>query len=166
MGIREERHATLQGYKLVVLAAFLAVSSLVASEVKLKDGKVYDDVTILGRDDQGVEIAVPHGKIKLPLDRVESIDGVAIPQSANAPGLEAPGSEKPQPAPAANSLPGPMAPPYVHRWAMDVFLLVMGLTAMAWIGALIWVQHDVKGMPGRNQAHECGRAASAWSSDL
>ncbi len=30
---------------------------------------------------------------------------------------------------------------------MDILLLVMGLTALAWIGALIWVQHDVKGMP-------------------
>jgi general secretion pathway protein E len=121
----------LQGFKLVVLAAFLAVSSLFASEVKLKDGKVYSDVTILGRDDQGVEIAVPHGKIKLPLDKVESIDGVPIPQTG----------------PAANSLPGPMALLYVHRWSMDVFLLVMGLMAMGWIGVLIWVQHDVKGMP-------------------
>ena len=121
----------MQGFKLVVLAAFLVVSSLFASEVKLKNGKVYSDVTILGRDDQGVEIAVPHGKIKLPLDKVESIDGVTIPQTE----------------PAANSLPGPMALVYVHRWSMDVFLLVMGLMAMGWIGVLIWVQHDVKGMP-------------------
>ncbi len=137
----------MQGYKLVVLAAFLAVSSLWASEVKLKDGRVYDDVTILGRDDQGVEIAVSHGKIKLPLDRIESIDGAAIPPSTNAPGSEATGSEKPQTASAANSHPGSMALPYVHCWAMDIFLLVMGVTAMAWIGVLIWVQHDVKGTP-------------------
>ncbi len=147
LGIREDRHATLQGFKLIVLSAVLAVSSLFASEVKLKNGKVYDDVTILGRDDQSVEIAVPHGQIKLPLDKVESIDGVAILQSAKAPGLEVPGSKEPQPAPATNSPPGPMVPPYVHRWSMDVFLLVMGLTAMVWIGALIWVQHDVRGMP-------------------
>ena len=30
---------------------------------------------------------------------------------------------------------------------MDIFLLVMGLAALAWIGMLIWVQHNVKGMP-------------------
>jgi general secretion pathway protein E len=140
VGVKDERHATLQGFKLVVLAAFLAVGSLFASEVKLKDGKVYSGVTILGQDDQGVEIAVSHGEIKLPLDKVESIDGVAVSPSAKAPGSEAP-------APAANSLPGPMTVPYVHRWSMDIFLLVMGLTAMAWIGVLIWVQHDVKGLP-------------------
>jgi general secretion pathway protein E len=147
VGIREERHATLQGFKLVVLAAFLAVSSLLASEVKLKDGKVYSDVTILGRNDQAVEIAVPHGKIDLSLDKVESIDGVPVPQSATAPGSETPGSEETPPAAAASSLPAPTALAYVHLWTMDVFLLVTGLTAMAWIGALIWVQHDVKGMP-------------------
>ena len=147
MGIKEERHATLQGFKLVVLAAFLAVSSLVASEVKLKDGKVYPDAEILERDDQGILITVPYGKVKLPLDKVESIDGVAIPPSAKAPDSGTPGSKEPQPAPAAKSHPGSMALPYVHRWSMDILLLVMGLTALAWIGALIWVQHDVKGMP-------------------
>ncbi|MGD1020610.1 MAG: GspE/PulE family protein [Verrucomicrobiia bacterium] len=135
----------MQGYKLVVLATFLAVSSLWASEVKLKDGRVYDDVTILGRDDQGVEIAVSHGKIKLPLYRIDSIDGVAISPSTNAPGSEATGSEQPQAPPAANSHPGSMALPYVHCWSMDIFLLMLGLTAMAWIGSLIWVQHDVRG---------------------
>ncbi len=107
MGIKEERHATLQGFKLVVLAAFLAVSSLVASEVKLKDGKVYPDAEILERDDQSILITVPYGKVKLPLDKVESIDGVAIPPSAKAPDSGTPGSKEPQPAPAANSHPGP-----------------------------------------------------------
>ncbi|MGA2604345.1 MAG: GspE/PulE family protein [Verrucomicrobiia bacterium] len=137
----------MQGYKLVVLAAFLAVSSLFASEVKLKDGRVFDDVKILQRDGQGVLVAVPHGEIKLPLDAVESIDGVPIPQPAKSPDLAVLGTEEPHPTPAMNSLPEPVAPPYVHRWSMDIFLLVGGLVAMAWIGSLIWVQHDVKGMP-------------------
>jgi general secretion pathway protein E len=126
----------LQGYKLAVLAAFLAVSSLFASEVKLKDGKVYSDVTILDRDDQGILISVPYGNLKLPLDKVESIDGVAVPAPAKPPDAET----SSQSAPAT-------VPLYVHRWTMDIFLLVVGLAAMGWIGSLIWVQHDVKGMP-------------------
>lgn len=147
MGIKQERHATLQAFKLVVLAAFLAVSSLVASEVKLKDGKVYSNAEILDRDDQGILITVPYGKLKLPFDRIESIDGVAIPLSTNAPDSSIATGEQPHPESAASSHPGSAALPYVHRWSMDVLLLMMGLTAMGWIGALIWVQHDVKGMP-------------------
>ncbi len=30
---------------------------------------------------------------------------------------------------------------------MDFFLLGIGLVMMTWIWALVWVQHDVKGMP-------------------
>jgi general secretion pathway protein E len=30
---------------------------------------------------------------------------------------------------------------------MDIFLLILGLAALAWIGMMIWVQHDVRGMP-------------------
>jgi len=137
----------LQGYKLVSLAAFLAVGSLFASQVTLKDGRVFDDVEVLQRDDSGILLAVPHGKIKLPLDAVESINGVAVSPPARSPGFAILENETPQPAPATNSPSEPVAPPYVHRWSMDIFLLVTALVAMAWIGSLIWVQRDVKGMP-------------------
>jgi general secretion pathway protein E len=133
----------VQGFKLVVLAAFLAVTSLFASEVKLRDGRVYNDVTILGRDDQSVEIAVAHGEIRLPLSKVESIDSIPVPHAAT----ETPATEAPKPVPTPKPHPEPMASPYVHRWDMDIFLLIMGLTALAWIGIMIWVQHDVKGPP-------------------
>lgn len=116
-----------------------------ASEVKLKNGSVFNDVKILQRDDQGILVAVPHGKIKLPLDEIESIDGVAIPPAAQSPGLGSLAGGKPQLSPVANSVPELVAPPYVHRWSMDIFLLVTGLVGMAWIGSLIWVQHDVRG---------------------
>jgi general secretion pathway protein E len=118
---------------------------LSASEVKLKNGSVFNDVKILQRDDQGILVAVPHGKIKLPLDEIESIDGVAIPPAAQSPGLGSLAGGKPQLSPVANSVPELVAPPYVHRWSMDIFLLVTGLVGMAWIGSLIWVQHDVRG---------------------
>jgi type II secretory ATPase GspE/PulE/Tfp pilus assembly ATPase PilB-like protein len=147
VGVKDERHATLQGYKLVVLAAFLAVSSLLASEVTLKDGTVYSDTTILQRDGQSIQITVPYGKLRLSLNAVESIDGVAVSEPAKASGFVVSGSEEAPTAPATNSLPAPIVTPYVHRWSMDILLLIVGLAAMAWIGALIWVQHDVRGMP-------------------
>lgn len=125
----------MQGYRLVVLAAVLAVSSLFAAEVKLKDGYVYHDVTIVDRNDQGIDISVPYGTLKLPMETIESINGVAVTPPAS------------ETATATNAVAEPVAPPYVHRWTMDIFLLVVGLVALAWIAMLIWVQHDVKGMP-------------------
>ena len=137
----------MQVYKLVGLAAFLAVGSLLASEVMLKDGRVFDGVQILQRDDKGILVALPHGKIKLPLDAVESIDGVAISPPAESTESVTLGNEIPQPAPTANTPSAPVSLPYVHCWSMDLFLLVTALLAMAWIGSLIWVQRDVTGMP-------------------
>jgi general secretion pathway protein E len=135
----------LRGFNLLVLGAFLAVGSLFAAEVKLKDGTAYHDVKILERTDQYVRITVPYGEMKLPLSKVESIDGVAVaeavPALAPIPDLSPEGDDKTQPAKTTPS------PPYIHRWSMDVFLLGMGLVMMAWIWALVWVQHDVRGMP-------------------
>jgi general secretion pathway protein E len=114
----------LRRFNLVVVGTFLAIGSLVASEVKLKDGTVYHNVTVLERDDHGIRITMPHGEVKLALGLVESIDGVVL------------------------LVPPPLSPPsYVRCWTMDMFLMVIGLTAMAWIAALVWVQHDVKGTP-------------------
>ena len=134
------------GFKLGVLAAFLVVGSLFASEVKLKDGTTYHAVTILERDDQSVRLAVPHGEIKLPLDSIESIDGRILPERSLAvPNAAGPGEED------APHLPAPLLPPaphpYLHLWTMDIFLATIGLAMMVWIAVLIWVQQDVKGMP-------------------
>ena len=139
----------MRGFTLVVVAAFLAVGSLFASEVKLKDGTIYHGVTILSRDDQSVRLAVAHGEIKLPLDLIESIDDVApkarLSTVPAVPGAASPSAETAQPSAAATSPSAP--PPYVHLWSMDIFLLAIGLAMMAWIATLVWVQHDVKGMP-------------------
>jgi len=135
----------LRGFNLVVLSAFLAVSSLFASEVKLKDGTVYHDVKILERDDHGIRLAMPQGEVKLPIELVESIDGAApqaIPSSKTAAAAPAPVLSS---SLSSSSSSSPV--PYVHRWTMDIFLLAVGIAAMAWIAALAWVQHDVKGMP-------------------
>ncbi len=142
----------MRGFKFVVVAVFLAVSSLFASEVKLKDGTVYHGVTILARDDQSVRLAVPHGEIKLPIDAIESIDDVApktrlsaVPIAPVTPGIVSPSTDHVQRPAAPATAPGP--PPYVHIWTMDIFLLVIGAAMLAWIAVLVWVQHDVKGMP-------------------
>lgn len=126
----------MRGLTLLFLGAFLAATSLFAAEVKLKDGTAYHDVKILERTDQYVRITVPYGEMKLPLGKVESIDGKAVVETA-------PTSDKAQ---LANAIPPP-PPPYVHRWTMDIFLLGMWLVMMTWIMALLWVQHDARGMP-------------------
>ena len=103
-----------------VLSGLLVAGALFASDVELKDGTVYRGVRILGRDGQTIRLALPQGEVKLALDLIENIDGVA-PQTSSA--------------------------SYVHRWTMDVFLAAIGLAVMTWIVAVVWVQHDVKGRP-------------------
>jgi len=130
---------TLRRFNLVILSAFLAINSLFASEVKLKDGTYYHDTKILERDNTAIRITVPQGEITLPLDDVESIDGVAV-QPPEKP------DELPPAPPTEPTVPA-LPPPYVHRWTMDLFLLAVAAAVTAWIAALVWVQHDVKGMP-------------------
>jgi general secretion pathway protein E len=137
----------LRSFNLVVIGVLLAVSSLFASEVKLKDGTVYSNAKILTRDDQSVRLGLPQGEVKLPLELIESIDGiVVIPPTptarsglVNADAINGEPTSKQKPAPSLEP------PSYVHRWNMDVFLVVLSLATMGWIAALVWVQHDVKG---------------------
>jgi general secretion pathway protein E len=143
----EETHVTLRGLNLLVLGVFLTVGSLFAAEVKLKDGTAYHDVKILERADGYIRITVPYGEMKLPLSKVASIDGVSVEEPASASTLVpslAPTKDDKVPQPKAAP---PPPPPYIHLWAMDIFLLVMGGVMLAWIMALVWVQHDVRGMP-------------------
>jgi len=58
----------LRSFNLVVIGIFLAVGSLVASEVKLKDGTVYDDVKIVARDGHSVRSPCPKAKSGWPSD--------------------------------------------------------------------------------------------------
>ena len=160
----------MRSFNLVVFGVFLAVSSLFASEVKLKDGTVYHNVAILARDDHTVRIKLPQGEVNLPLELVESIDGVTLlvsppsagsvpanPEEGNA---KQPSGQKPltqrlqsrlQTAEGGPEQPSqekaPAPPSYVHGWRMDIFLVVLSVAAMGWIAALVWVQYDVKGTP-------------------
>ena len=123
-----------------VLSWLFTAVTLGATEVKLKDGAVYHDVTILERDDLSIRITVPHGEVKIPLELIESVDGFAVeslPPSSPA-GAEMEGAKHLSPS-------QPLA--YVHRWTMDIFIIIVGLLSMAWIAAMVWVQEDIKGMP-------------------
>ena len=140
----------MRSFNLVVIGVFLAVGSLFASEVKLRDGTVYDNVKILARDDQSVRIGLPQGEVNLPLALIESIDGVGLspapqlsagssPASVGEDNAERLSEQKPS---------KPFSPPaYVHLWRMDIILAVLCLVTLGWIATLAWVQHDVKGMP-------------------
>ena len=140
----------MRSFNLVVIGVFLAVGSLFASEVKLRDGTVYDNVKILARDEQTVRIGLPQGEVNLPLALIESIDGVVLspapqlsagssPASVGEDNAERLSEQKPS---------KPFSPPaYVHRWRMDIILAVLCLVTLGWIEALAWVQHDVRGMP-------------------
>ena len=143
----------------VILGVLLAVCSLFATEVRLKDGTVYRDVTILERDAQSIRIAVPHGEIGLSLPLIESIDGVALPVSVDTPAVAPSPDLKVGTSPTSsnrNNAPQPQGKPaeppsYVHRWTMDIFLIGIMLAMAAWISMLVWVQHDVRGTPAEIQ---------------
>jgi len=137
----------LRSFNLVVIGVLLAVSSLSASEVKLKDGTVYTNAKILTRDDQSVRLGLPQGEVKLPLELIESIDGVVVvpPTPTARSGLVNADTISGEPTSKQKPAPSITPPSYVHRWNMDVFLVVLSLATMGWIAALVWVQHDVKG---------------------
>ncbi len=136
----------MRSFNLVVIGIFLAVSSLFASEVKLKDGTVYTNAKILTRDDQSVRLGLPQGEVKLPLELIDSIDGIVVvpPTPTARSGLV--NAEQINGEATSKLKPPSITPPsYVHRWNMDIFLAVLSLATMGWIAALVWVQHDVKG---------------------
>lgn len=139
----------MRSFNLVVIGVFLAVGSLVASEVKLRDGTVYDNVKILARDEQSIRIGLPQGEVKLSLALVESIDGVVLPAPQLSAGSIRANSGEVNTEDLSEQKPPQSSSPssYVHRWRMDIFLVVLCVAAMGWIAALVWVQYDVKGKP-------------------
>ena len=128
---------TVRSLAVAVLSCLILAETIGASEVKLKDGAIYHDATILDRDDFSIRITVPHGEVKLPLNLIDSIDGVTI----EAP---VPSGVDPNHTNRTATHP-PLA--YVHRWRMDIFILFVGLLSMGWIAGMVWIQDDIKGMP-------------------
>lgn len=90
---------------LVGLILFAAAQSP-ASEIKLANGSVYTNATILNRSDESIEIKLPHVTVKLPMKTVVSIDGVPV---GGPPPNPATPASTPDPAPASTptSTPGP-----------------------------------------------------------
>ncbi|HUJ10012.1 MAG TPA: GspE/PulE family protein [Verrucomicrobiae bacterium] len=129
---------TVRSLILTVLNCLFLAGGLGATEVKLKDGPVYHDTKILERDDFSIRITVPHGEVKLPLALIESIDGIPV---------EAPPIVTSSRADNIQSAVAALPSPYVHRWRMDLFIAIIGLLSVAWIGTMVWVQGDIKGMP-------------------
>src|ERR1041384_7515065 len=94
-----------------------------ADQIKLKNGRRYDDATITSRNASNFQVRVQFGTIEIPIASVESLNGAGIEEAATAQ------------APA----------PYVHNWKMDRFLAGAGAIILAWIWTLLWVQRDARG---------------------
>jgi type II secretory ATPase GspE/PulE/Tfp pilus assembly ATPase PilB-like protein len=130
----------------IALAWLLSVVCASATDIKLKNGRKLHGVTILNRDAFTIEIEVKGGTITLTNSSIASIDGKPFsPPKSPAPSLagvslNAVTNTEPRP-------PEPEPMPYVHKWTMDVFLILAALLSMAWIGMLLWVQRDVRGTP-------------------
>ena len=91
-----------------------------ADQIKLKNGRRYDDATITSRNASNLQVRVQFGTIEIPIASVESLNGAGIEEAATA-----------------------QAPtPYVHNWKMDRFLAGAGAIILAWIWTLLWVQRD------------------------
>ena len=128
----------------IALAWLLSVVCASATDIKLKKGGGYHNVRILHQDASNIVIEVAYGNLTVPIAQVAKIDGKPIsppkPPATNAPILNVVTNVAPHGAEEK-----PM--PYVHNWTMDVFLVLVALSSMAWIGMLLWVQCDVKGTP-------------------
>jgi type II secretory ATPase GspE/PulE/Tfp pilus assembly ATPase PilB-like protein len=147
---------TVRSLMWTILGGLLWMGSLYGSEVKLKDGTLYHDVAILSRDDRAIRLAMRSGEVNLPVYLIESIDGVPLEEPAPAAAPEGsatpagPATVKEDTGTRLSSLEwilNPKPTPHVHRWAMDILLLVFGLAILGWTTASVWVQHDAKGMP-------------------
>jgi general secretion pathway protein E len=128
--------------RLTLLGLLVFASAAWASEVRLTNGQVERDVTILNRNETNLELKVSYGNILVPLNKVEAIDGVKVVHPKPAAIILSP-PVAPEPDPVDETLP----PHYVHRWSMDIWLLSFLLAGSVWIAMLLWVGNDVKGTP-------------------
>lgn len=145
---------------LCVTVYWLVLSTaLFADEIKLKSGTVYHDATIRRQDAYSIEVQVPNGVINIPLTSIESINGVSLWEPQPPPTTSTPSSatslstsRPPPPAGTEEEEEEKEVTPYVHKWTMDVFLLIYGVGVALWISMLLWVQKDVDDLYGHRQA--------------
>lgn len=112
-----------RGRGLWVGLILILVAGAQASEVKLENGSIYSDVTILSRTSESIELRVAYGTIKVPMKTVASIDGVPVrepakpsdtPAAAATPlvtSVDAPIPAVPTPAPVITPAPVTVAAP-------------------------------------------------------
>ncbi len=79
----------------------LIVAGVQAAEVRMENGSVYSDVTILSRTSESIELRVEYGTIKVPIEAVTSIDGIPVREAAKPP-------ESPTATPQATLVPAPI----------------------------------------------------------
>jgi general secretion pathway protein E len=126
-------------WRWLIVAAVLLPQPSHGAVVKLKDGTVYENVTVLRQDDRVVELQFPYGNVVLPADSVRSIDG----QPLGGPPAALPPARPSSTPPAADPV-SPFAPtttgwiPSRMDGAIAGFAVVIG----SWLATLIWVQRD------------------------
>lgn len=122
-----------------------------AAEIRLKNGTVYENADIRRQDARGIEIRVQFGVINIPIDAIESINGVPMNQTTTSTST-IPSFQTATTNNVGKKGSGPEdQPEYVHSYTMDVALAVFGLLAGGWLASLLWVQKDADSRYGFKQ---------------
>ena len=138
---------------------FLVVASCPAADIKLTNGQTYQNATVLKNDGKDLEIRYAYQKVRLPIQTVDSIDGVRIgaASAATSPALKEPVAA-PVPAQAPRVIPRaePAETParseekvrtaesaYEHRWNMELWALGFAAFSALWLLSVTSVQRDL-----------------------
>ena len=103
--------------RLLVIFGVFATASCLAVDVKLTNGQIYRNATVLSNDGQDVEIRFGYQNIKIPAKTVKSIDETSISVSETAPVHASNPAPPAVPAPIATpeSTPAPTTIPVVSE---------------------------------------------------
>lgn len=141
----------------------LVVASCPAADIKLTNGQTYKNAVILKIDGKDLEIRYAYQKVRLPIQTVESIDGMLL---SGTPTPTPPvAKERPAaPVPVASAIPvngtpqtglaaspadvpskedGQKWPAYEHRWNMELWMLGFAAFSALWLLSVTLVQRDL-----------------------
>ncbi len=132
-------------WRWLVVAGALLPEPSGAAVVKLQDGTVYENVTVLRQDERAVELQIPYGTVVLRADSIRSIDDQPVdrpppalpPAPPPAPSLQPTSPAARQIQPAATAEPTGWVPGRMEG-AIAGFAIVIG----GWLATLLWVQRD------------------------
>ncbi len=120
------------------------VSTALATEITLKNGTRYVDVTVVSQSTDRWIVQTQFGEIKLPEDQIETIDGKPLRSPKSAPAPSPSPALTPVPTtPGAQIEPTPKLPAYKHNFTIDQRLGVAFLAFLLYLGQLVWVQHEM-----------------------